>query len=128
MAKAMAGWLHDDVVPAAADLGGRLTGLEIAASYDCRNRDGLPDAKLSEHAFADAIDISGFQISGKGWIEVGGSHPADAQKFLDRIRKAACGPFTTVLGPGSDSYHANHFHLDLAKRRTAGPSKGLFCQ
>ena len=128
MAKAMAGWLHDDVIPAAADFGGRLTALEIAASYDCRNRDGLPDAKLSEHAFADAIDISGFQISGKGWIEVGGAHPADAQKFLDRIRKAACGPFTTVLGPGSDSYHANHFHLDLAKRRTAGPSKGLFCQ
>ena len=44
--------------------------------------------------------------------------------FLDRIRKAACGPFKTVLGPGSDADHATHFHVDLAKRRNGG----TFCQ
>ena len=25
--------------------------------------------------------------------------------------------FSTVLGPGSDGYHENHIHVDLAERR-----------
>ena len=29
---------------------------------------------------------------------------------------AACARFTTVLGPGSDGYHNEHIHLDLAER------------
>ena len=49
---------------------------------------------------------------------------AKARDFLDRIRKAACSPFTTVLGPGSDADHATHFHFDLAKRRNGS----TFCQ
>jgi hypothetical protein len=40
------------------------------------------------------------------------------------VRKAACGPFKTVLGPGSDADHALHFHFDLAPRRHGG----TFCQ
>jgi hypothetical protein len=47
-----------------------------------------------------------------------------AAKFLGAIRKAACGPFKTVLGPGSDADHALHFHFDLAPRRNGG----TFCQ
>jgi hypothetical protein len=33
------------------------------------------------------------------------------------LRKSACERFMTVLGPGSDGYHENHVHVDLAKRR-----------
>jgi hypothetical protein len=33
------------------------------------------------------------------------------------MRRSACARFTTVLGPGSDGYHENHFHVDLAQRR-----------
>jgi hypothetical protein len=33
------------------------------------------------------------------------------------MRKAACGPFNTVLGPGSDPFHGDHFHLDTARGR-----------
>ena len=58
-----------------------------------------------------------------GWLTAGAStsKPAPRKKqaaFLDAIRKAACGPFKTVLGPGSDPDHALHFHFDLEKRRT----------
>jgi hypothetical protein len=127
LAERLAGWLADDVQPAAtAYLGGRVTGLRIAASYDCRNRNNLAATKLSEHAKGNAIDISAFRVNGE-WIEVGRASSA-GQRFLSTIRQAACGPFTTVLGPGSDSYHSDHFHLDQAKRRTAGPSKGLYCR
>ena len=32
------------------------------------------------------------------------------------LRESACARFTTVLGPGSDSYHESHIHLDMAER------------
>ncbi len=130
-AETLATWIDGTVQPIAMrTLGRQVTGLRIAASYACRNRDSLADAKLSEHARGNAIDISAFKVDGIGWIEVesgwngGGAEAA----FLRAVRASACGPFTTVLGPGSDTYHATHFHLDRAKRRTAGPSHGLFCQ
>jgi hypothetical protein len=131
LAETLATWMGDTVQPIAQKtLGARVTGLRIAASYACRNRDSLADTKLSEHARGNAIDISAFRVDGIGWIDVetgwtgGGARAA----FLQGLRKSACGPFTTVLGPGSDPYHANHFHLDRAKRRTAGPSRGLYCK
>ena len=34
-----------------------------------------------------------------------------------KIRASACTRFSTVLGPGSDGYHEEHIHLDLAERR-----------
>ena len=37
------------------------------------------------------------------------------QAFLREITVNACDYFTTVLAPGSDSYHANHLHLDLMR-------------
>jgi len=38
------------------------------------------------------------------------------QSFRQRVRDAACERFNTVLGPGSDPYHAEHIHVDLAER------------
>ena len=42
--------------------------------------------------------------------------PARGEAFREPMRAAACGRFTTVLGPGSDGYHESHIHLDLAER------------
>jgi hypothetical protein len=122
LAEKLSNWVHGTVEPLAAkNGGGRLTGLRIAASYACRNRDSLPDAKLSEHAKGKAIDISAFRIDGR-WITVkDGWQTEGADKdFLVAVRESACGPFKTVLGPGSDVYHTDHFHLDLAERRHDG--------
>ena len=131
LAETLAGWMDETVQPIAVQtLGHKVTGLRVAASYACRNRDSLADAKLSEHARGNAIDISAFKVAGIGWIDVktGWTGGGDKAAFLRKVRASACGPFTTVLGPGSDSYHADHFHLDRAKRRTAGPSHGLYCK
>ena len=46
-----------------------------------------------------------------------GAEDRREQEFLDEVREAACGPFKTVLGPGTDADHATHFHLDMAARR-----------
>lgn len=125
VAGALASWMHDKVEPAAKTiLRGNVTALRIAASYDCRGRNRDPKAQLSEHAFGNAIDISAFKIEGHGWIEVGKTD-GDEQRFMAEIRGAACGPFTTVLGPGV-AMHDEHFHLDLAKRGKKG--RALYCR
>jgi hypothetical protein len=41
-------------------------------------------------------------------------------KALKSMHKAACGPFGTVLGPGSEGFHEDHFHFDTAQYRS-GP-------
>jgi hypothetical protein len=39
-----------------------------------------------------------------------------ARVFRERLRQTACVRFKTVLGPGSDGYHEEHIHVDLAER------------
>ena len=102
-----------------------MTALRIAASYDCRSRNHVAGAQLSEHAFGNALDISGFKVAGLGWVEVGHTKTTPQADFMAAVRKDACGPFTTVLGPGQP-YHDEHLHLDLAKRGKNGQS--LYCK
>ncbi len=122
LAETLATWLAGTVQPQARRiLGGRVDGIRVAASYACRTRDSIPGAKLSEHAYGRAIDISAFRV-GSRWIDVKsawGSRGADGD-FLAAVRTSACGPFKTVLGPGADEFHTDHFHLDLEPRRNGG--------
>ncbi len=125
IASTLASFMADVVDPLAQQkLGGSVTDIRIAAAYDCRSRNGVAGAKLSEHAKGNAIDISAFKVKGE-WIVVGGKNGLAQSAFLREVRKAGCGPFTTVLGPGSDSYHSDHFHFDLAQRGKSG--RGLYC-
>jgi len=115
-------WLNATVQPAAAhDFGQRVVGIDVAASYSCRARNNHHGARMSEHGFGNAIDISAFTLADgrKVTVEHGWSGKSDERAFLRAVRKEACGEFTTVLGPGSDRYHYNHFHLDRAVRRNA---------
>ena len=38
-------------------------------------------------------------------------------ELRETMLHSVCARFTTVLGPGSDWYHEDHIHLDLAERR-----------
>lgn len=127
VAGALSQWLEEDVQPAARSiLGEWVSGVRIAASYACRGRNNDPAAPLSEHAFGNAVDISAFRLADGTWVEVQPfadlSEPA--AEFLAAIRSEACGPFTTVLGPGV-AFHDDHFHLDLAARGQSG--RNLYC-
>jgi hypothetical protein len=123
MAEAAARFAADVVSPAAkAEYGEELKTIGHASAYVCRPRNG--SAKLSEHAFGNALDIARFTLSKGTAVDVNPAPDPKAAKFLGAIRKAACGPFRTVLGPGSDADHALHFHFDLAPRRNGG----TFCQ
>ncbi|MEL6316613.1 MAG: extensin family protein [Pseudomonadota bacterium] len=121
VARSLAGWVENSVQPASRQAFGRpVTSLRNAASYACRSRNNQPGAPLSEHGRAAAIDISSFRLSGQGFVPVlGGWDDPRSAGFLRSVWRGACGPFTTVLGPEADRFHQDHFHLDVAPRRSA---------
>jgi hypothetical protein len=115
MAQEVAQWVREDVAPAAAKLGAPLRGLENLGSYECRGRDRVRGATLSEHGRADALDVHSFKLAnGRVFVLADPQAPAD---FRNAVRASACARFMTVLGPGSDEDHAEHVHLDLEPRR-----------
>lgn len=119
MAEASARFAKDVISPAAEKAyGEKLKSISHASAYVCRPRAGTQ--KLSEHAFGNALDIASFTLSGGTAVGVGLHPDARTAGFFGEVRKAACGPFKTVLGPGSNADHAEHFHLDLAPRRHGG--------
>ena len=117
-------WIEQSVQPAAQRIyGSPVASFKVAASYACRPRNNVHGAKLSEHGFGNAIDLAGFTLANGREIIVERDYygqPQD-QQFLRTIRGQACGPFHTVLGPGSDYEHRNHIHLDMQKERSGGP-------
>lgn len=115
MAEALAHFMRNDVAPAAAELGSPLASLVNYDSYDCRGRNRVAGAKISEHGKGNAIDIRAIKLSSGAVVDL--TSPIVAKDFRERVRAAACGRFSTVLGPGSDGYHESHVHLDLAERR-----------
>lgn len=104
-------------------LGKKLREVKTSTSYQCRTRNGAEGAKVSEHGFANGIDITGFKfgddtvmpVSPKSDITI--ENDLNAAKFQAAVRAGACAYFTTVLGPGTNAAHKDHFHFDLAYRR-----------
>ncbi|WP_421695413.1 extensin family protein [Aestuariivirga sp.] len=129
MAAALHDWLKNDVQPAARKrLGTEVTEIRTATSYSCRRRNNASSGKMSEHSKANALDMAGFSFAKTAKVAVGGQgNWGDAMvgpvrltaggSFLGAIRLAACSHFTTVLGPGSDPYHGDHFHVDVLQRK-----------
>jgi hypothetical protein len=131
-------WIHSSVQKAAyRQFGKPVVEIRQIASYSCRGRNGRHRGPLSEHAYGNAIDIAAFRLSDgqeitvvKGWWR--GS--ARERAFLNEAFAGACAEFYTVLGPGSDRYHYNHFHLDLLVTNVSKgrhycrpqPRRGLF--
>jgi len=118
VAEALSRWIKEVVtVEAGRHLEAQPSRIAIGTSYECRNQNRQTTGKLSEHAFANAVDISGFEFKGRKAVQIG-DHPAESPEalFQAAVRTQACAYFTTVLGPGSDAAHATHLHLDLRGR------------
>lgn len=121
MAEATADFVRDHAAPQTrAIFEADLTAINQVSGYVCRNRNS--GDKISEHARANALDWASLELSDGTRVDIirhKRSEPRRAQ-LIGRLRDAACGPFKTVLGPGSDPDHADHFHFDLAERRNGG--------
>ncbi len=65
-AGALHGWIRSDVQPLATrHLGAKIIRIEVMSDYSCRNSAGRGGNHLSEHAFANALDIGAF-VTEKG--------------------------------------------------------------
>ena len=124
-ANTLANWVANDAQAAVKKLRSRITGLRVLASYSCRTRNSRPGARLSEHALGNAIDIGGFTLANGEALSVENDWAKSGKqgKAIRALHDSACGPFGTVLGPNSDRYHYNHFHLDTAEYRS-----GSYCR
>jgi hypothetical protein len=87
----------------------------------------MPRITFRSPSSGDASDLS----TGLGWAppsrlggpKAGAGAPAQAPSdgkatFLHEVHDAACTIISTVLGPEANAYHKNHFHLDLAERKS----------
>lgn len=123
---ATADWMRNVVQPAARKhFGSEVVKLRVAASFACRTRNGIKGAKLSEHGYGNAIDISIFTLANGKQVSVakGWKGRRSERLFLRAANDGACRHFTTVLGPRADRYHQDHFHFDLARHGKSGSRK-----
>jgi hypothetical protein len=125
VAAGLALWMVHVVQPAAmANFGQKVEAVVHLGTYACRNIRGDPgsDTERSEHASANAIDISGFVLADGSRVQIKGDWGSDTPKgrFLADVHQGACRYFRVVLGPTYNSAHHDHFHLDRGLVRYCG--------
>ncbi|WP_349539871.1 extensin family protein [Sagittula sp. NFXS13] len=114
-------WINTAARPAVGNEGGGVAELKVAASYACRTRNHKVGAKLSEHSKGNAIDIAAVRlVDGTEMSVLRDWRSRTYGPMLKQMHKGACGTFGTTLGPGSDGFHEDHFHYDVADYR-GGP-------
>jgi hypothetical protein len=118
MARSFASWTKEELVPSARRryFSGVKT-IHQGSSYSCRNIRGSRTA--SEHSKGNAIDVMRIELNNEKDIKVKrpGLFAFRQRSLLNNVRADACGYFSTVLGPGYDRDHKDHFHFDIKERR-----------
>lgn len=119
MGAGLAMWMAQVVQPAAKKyFGTTVSRVHHLGGYSCRNIRGSLLSKYinvkSEHATANAIDISAFSLANGGKVSIlkHWTRGGNKAKFLRDIHYGACTYFRVVLGPEANRLHANHFHFD----------------
>ena len=115
MASALVEWIRSDISPLAERVGSTLADLDNFDSFECRGRNRVVGAKLSEHGRANALDVRAFKFADGSTVSL--TDRTVPRGLRESVLHSACTRFSTVLGPGSDGYHEDHIHLDLMERR-----------
>ena len=115
MASAIADWIRTDMTALASSLGTAISELDNFDSFECRGRNRVAGAQLSEHARADALDVRSLKFANGQSIAL--TDRTVSRELRETVLHSVCARFSTVLGPGSDWYHEDHIHLDLIERR-----------
>lgn len=112
-------WEERVVQPAALrHFGSKVARIDHAGSYSCRRLYGRDVGSFSEHATADAVDVTGFRLEDGEQVRVLQDwEGADAKaRFLREVSDGACDVFSTVLSPDYNEAHRDHLHFDVARR------------
>lgn len=116
MAVTLAQW-STAVAKAAKDVygpGSKITEIGVGSDYQCRKVNGASSGRVSEHAFANALDIMSFTFSdgSKTRLESGWNGADKEKAFWRAVHNASCKLFMTVIGPDGDAAHRTNMHLD----------------
>ena len=132
MIAALDRWLADVVQPLAQSrFGQKVVQIDSMGAYSCRGMNGRYGAPISEHAFGNAIDIGGFRLADGRQITIVRDWTRgdeQTQAFLREVQAGACEHFTTVLAPGSNVFHYNHIHVDLAMHGNSSRGVRRICK
>lgn len=112
-------WERHALQPAARRLFGQaVTEVLHFGSFSCRTMRGR--SSMSEHATANAFDISGFRLANGQVVSVKADwdKPTAAGKLLFAARDSLCDWFNVTLSPDYNADHADHFHVDMGWYRT----------
>jgi hypothetical protein len=102
------------MAPLAAGMGSEISDLDNFDSFECRGRNRVAGAQLSEHGRANALDVRGVKLANGQSISL--TDRSVPRELRESVLHSVCARFMTVLGPGSDGYHEDHIHLDLMER------------
>jgi hypothetical protein len=107
--------LRSSAITQQSELHSPLARISHVGSYACRNIYHRSQGRLSEHASADAWDVTGFQLRNGIWLEVGKNwrKPAASSQLLHALWRNGCSSFGNALGPDYNAAHATHFHLGM---------------
>ncbi|MGO4669599.1 extensin-like domain-containing protein [Bosea sp. 2RAB26] len=108
-------WIRDDLAALARQENARLAKLTGVGGYACRSRNADTGAPISEHASGNALDVGGLLMQDGRAVAFAGQEPL-SRSMRDAVQKSVCQRFATVLGPGADSSHKDHLHLDMRQR------------
>jgi len=114
-------WMRTEVQPNAKKLFGQpIAAIHVSSSYDCRRV--ASKRVLSQHSFANAVDISRLYLADGREIRILGTWKQKGAfaEFLQRIGAASCGIFPVALTPDFDYQHRHHFHFDVGRRSYCG--------
>ncbi|GLR09763.1 extensin [Mixta theicola] len=92
-----------------------LERIDHVGSYACRNIYHRAQGRLSEHATADAWDVTAFRLENGTRIGVGRDwrRSGEESALLHRWFNSSCDWFGNSLGPDYNAAHASHFHLGM---------------
>ncbi|WP_019171353.1 extensin family protein [Pseudaminobacter salicylatoxidans] len=118
MAATFSRWTRKELVPAARwRYWSSVKTIHQGSSYSCRRiaRTTTP----SEHSKGNALDVMRIELTNGKDIDVRkpGWFAFREKGFLNTVRADGCDYFTTVLGPGYNYDHRNHFHFDIKPRK-----------
>jgi hypothetical protein len=114
MASEIADWVRSDIAPLTQKLGSEIATLDNFDSFECRGRNRIKGAPLSEHGKANALDVRAFRLA--DGRDIGLTDRNQPRSLREDVLHSVCARFVTVLGPDSDWYHEDHIHLDLMER------------
>ena len=108
-------WSREIDSHAQVHLGASLSKIVHAGTYSCRRQRGNGSGAWSEHAYANAFDVTGFILSDGRVISVlkDWDGDKDRRRFLRDVRDSACDIFRVTLSPDYNAAHKDHFHVDM---------------